>query len=155
MIDLDFLKQINDMGGHHAGDEALCCLARAIAGSLRQSDLAFRVSGDEFILVLPATDSASAAKVVARIHRRLLLEAHGCARAVGVDVPAYPLTFSAGIAASTPGVTAEQLTRQADQAMYRAKKAGRNQAIEAEPLRHRGGARDFSASGIAATMNEA
>jgi len=153
MIDLDALKQINDTGGHRAGDHALCCLARAIAGSLRQSDLAFRVSGDEFMLVLPATDSASAAKVVARIQRRLFLEASYCARLSSEDIPAYPLTFSAGIAASTPGISAEQLARQADEAMYRAKNAGRNRAVEAD--RWRSAAQDFAASRIAETMSNA
>lgn len=154
MIDVDCLKQINDTGGHCAGDHALCCLAKAIAGSLRQSDLAFRVSGDEFILVLPDTDSASAAKVVRRIQRRLLLEAAHCARITGADILAAPLTFSAGIAASTPGITSEQLTRQADQAMYRAKKAGRNRAAEA-PAHREEDPRDFPGARLAATMSEA
>lgn len=155
MIDLDFLKQVNDTRGHQAGDRALCCLAKAITGSLRQSDLAFRVSGDEFMLVLPATDSASAVRVVVRIQSRLLLEVSACATVTGADISAYPLTFSAGIAASAPGITPEQLIRQADQAMYRAKKAGRGRAVEAEAVHGRAPREDFAVPGIAATMSEA
>ncbi|NGP53870.1 GGDEF domain-containing protein [Thioalkalivibrio sp. XN8] len=153
MIDLDFLKPINDLWGHAAGDRALQTVAEAINAALRQSDLAFRVGGDEFLLLLPATGATGAATVVARIRQAL---ARMAAQPDSVPHPGMQgdtLAFSAGIAVSAPGVTAEQLVQQADQAMYRAKRAGRNRDRTAAPPRVRHHATpDFTADRAAARL---
>lgn len=152
MIDLDLLKPINDTWGHAAGDRALQGVAGAITASLRQSDLAFRLGGDEFMLLLPATDEAGARTVVGRV-REMLAEAAGQR-----DTTARPglegkdVTFSAGIAASSPGESAADLIERADRAMYRAKHAGGNRDGTARRGRSQPRAPDFSVERIAARM---
>ncbi len=134
MIDVDYLKHINDTWGHAAGDRALRAVAAAIATSLRQSDLAFRLGGDEFMLLLPATDAAGAMTVVERI-RETLSEAAGHAGTVPYpEMAGKRITFSAGIAAALPGMAAADLIEQADRAMYRAKQARRKRHITAVHL---------------------
>lgn len=137
MIDLDFLKPINDRWGHPAGDRALQTMSRAISAALRQSDLAFRVGGDEFLLLLPATGVEGAATVVKRIRKALARMASEFHSAPHPDLQGQALAFSAGIAVSAPAVTAEQLVQQADQAMYRAKRSGRNRERTAAAPRPR------------------
>lgn len=143
MIDLDCLKQINDTGGHAAGDQALRRIAQAIAASLRQSDLAFRIGGDEFMLLLPATSPDGAMRVVERIQ--------GILRDAG-ELDGQTLTFSAGIASSATGIAPDYLIEQADQAMYLAKRAGKNRALSSTTMPQRPGQPDFSADRIAARM---
>ena len=143
MIDLDCLKQINDTGGHAAGDEALRRVAQAISGSLRQSDLAFRVGGDEFMLLLPATGADGAMMVVERIQ--------GFLRG-GATLHGQTLAFSAGIARSAPGIAPDYLIEQADQAMYLAKRAGKGRVLSSTTTASRAGRPDFSADRIAARM---
>lgn len=137
MIDLDFLKPINDRWGHPAGDRALQNMGRAISAALRQSDLAFRVGGDEFLLLLPATGVDGAKTVVTRIRTALARMASEFHSAPHPEMQGQALAFSAGIAVSAPGVTAEQLVQQADQAMYRAKRSGRNRERTAAAPRSR------------------
>lgn len=144
MLDLDFLKPINDSLGHAAGDRVLQEMAHAINGALRQSDLAFRIGGDEFIILLPATQETGARTVVERIRQAL-------ADTAAKDGPA--VAFSAGIATSTPGVTADALLDQADQAMYRAKHAGRNRDGTAARKPAPPPAPDFAAERAAAKMS--
>ena len=128
MIDLDHFKQINDVAGHAAGDQALVTMARAYQASLRETDLFARVGGDEFALLLPQTGPVSAREVVERLRAAL-------AAGPGEDPQAAPaLTISVGIA-SFPGVPGEldALLRCADQALYCAKAAGRNCVCIAPP----------------------
>lgn len=152
MIDLDLLKPINDTWGHAAGDRALQEVAAAIAGSLRQSDLAFRLGGDEFMLLLPDTDEAGARTVVARVREMLAKAAGQRAASSRPGLQGKDITFSAGIAPSKPAMTAADLIERADRAMYRAKHAGGNRDGTARRLRSRPRAPDFSAERIAARM---
>lgn len=69
VADLDGLKHLNDTRGHSAGDEAIRSLARAIKDNLREQDRAYRVGGDEFVVVLPETDASDAAGVMERVRR--------------------------------------------------------------------------------------
>lgn len=150
MIDVDLLKPINDTWGHAAGDRALKNMAAAISGALRQSDLAFRLGGDEFMLLLPATDEAGARTVVERVREMLSRDAG--LRQAGTGPDGRNVTFSAGIAVGTPGVSAADLIEQADRAMYRAKHAGGNRDGTAARVRARPRAPDFAAERIAAKM---
>ncbi len=153
MLDMDFLKPINDSLGHAAGDRALQDMAHAITDALRQSDLAFRIGGDEFILVLPATEESGAHTVVERIRQAL---AHGTGSSRGGAKAAQrspDVTFSAGIATSVPGITADALLDQADAAMYRAKRAGRNRDDTAIRELVPPPAPDFAAERAAAQMS--
>lgn len=121
LIDLDYFKQINDRDGHAAGDLALVTLARTCRASLRETDLAARIGGDEFALLLPQTGAAPACEVVERLRAAL-------AAGPGPDAPA--MTISVGVV-SFPEVAGplDVLLRQADEALYRAKEAGRDRVV--------------------------
>ncbi|WP_177200771.1 GGDEF domain-containing protein [Roseateles sp. YR242] len=123
LLDLDHFKVINDSHGHPAGDTALRCFASEVRQRLRGSDVMGRWGGEEFVLILPATDGAGATSLVDQIRE-------GIAALQLKDESGAPfnITVSAGIAVATPGLQlgAEQLFTLADQALYRAKGAGRN-----------------------------
>ena len=152
MIDLDLLKPINDTWGHAAGDRALQDVASAISRALRQSDLAFRVGGDEFMLLLPATDAEGARTVLARIRDMLAQGAVQPDAAPRSATDPRSITFSAGIAVSSAGIAAPDLIERADRAMYRAKHAGGNGDGVARRMRARPRTPDFAAERIAAKM---
>ena len=120
IVDIDRFKDYNDAFGHQAGDEALRRIAQAIAESVERSgDFAARYGGEEFVVILEDTTLGGAAGVAERI-RNAVLEA-------GIRAPAGGLlSVSAGVAARRPGSTGEALLRQADEALYDAKNAGRN-----------------------------
>jgi len=108
LLDLDHLKQINDTYGHLVGSRALCRLADVLRMNSREIDLAARYGGDEFVLVLPETEAASAAHVAQRISTRLTGD---------VEIPA--LTVSTGVAVHpADGLTLDELFAAADRALY-------------------------------------
>ncbi len=121
-VDLDNFKPVNDILGHHKGDEALKALAGHLTGNSRPGDLVARLGGDEFALWLERTDEAAAIRRAERLldDTRSLVEYSGD--------PARPLGISIGIAVHHPSrtETAEQLTLRADDAMYRVKRDGKN-----------------------------
>ena len=125
MIDVDFFKAYNDRHGHLAGDECLKKIAQALQMVNRASDLVSRYGGEEFVAVLSGTDQEGARMIAERMRQRVenLMLAHG-ASAVGPHIT-VSLGFASQIpeAAATPG----DLLLKADQALYLAKSAGRNQ----------------------------
>jgi len=121
-IDLDGFKQVNDTLGHEAGDALLIQMARRFTAAVRQSDTVCRQGGDEFVVLLPALDSAEQAKVVAE---KLMA---ACAEPFALDGHARQIWLSGGIALYPQhGETFEALARSADAAMYAAKRSGRRQ----------------------------
>jgi diguanylate cyclase (GGDEF)-like protein len=116
VIDLDHFKQVNDEHGHDVGDLVLADLANLLSRG-RSDDLVARWGGEEIVLVMPATTVDGA---VARL-TRLLEEARSFVRVADVG----PITFSAGVTASHPGEPFADAVRRGDEAMYRAKRAGR------------------------------
>jgi len=126
MIDLDHFKQINDRYGHAMGDRVLRSLSRLLRHRLRQTDLIGRYGGEEFVVVLPGTDAKTAAKMLNEL--RLAFAAIRFASADHV----FSVTFSVGIASVPPYVDAVTLQNAADQALYRAKDAGRNHVLIAD-----------------------
>jgi diguanylate cyclase (GGDEF)-like protein len=124
MLDLDRLKEINDTHGHAAGDAALRAVARTLSSSIRRSDLAARLSGDEFVIVMANTRGRDARDVAEKI--RLAVAA--------VEVPAGPGRTSLRLGVSIGGAAfpevrgggAERLLERADAALYDAKRQGRN-----------------------------
>jgi len=130
IIDLDDLKRLNDTDGHAAGDALLASVGRLIRATNRVSDRSFRVGGDEFALLLPATSGETAYGVV----RRLLASATG-----GHPVlrGLQRFSFSAGISTSpSPSGDAVRLTHHADAALYWAKRHGRTDIQVFDPDRH-------------------
>ena len=121
LFDIDHFKRINDDHGHAAGDEVLKELAALMHLVMRDSDVFGRYGGEEFMLILPATDLAAALKGAERL--RLAIAAKDWSAAV----PGLALTVSAGVARYRRGEAAEQLISRADTALYQAKGAGRNQ----------------------------
>jgi diguanylate cyclase (GGDEF)-like protein/putative nucleotidyltransferase with HDIG domain len=119
LLDTDSFKEYNDLHGHLAGDQVLRELVVLVRQNLRPGDLIARFGGDEFILLLPETDLTGAQDVA----RRLLykIEYH--------DFPEGRLTASIGIAAGNGSSSADDLLAQADQALYAAKKNGRNSVL--------------------------
>ena len=124
MIDLDGFKQLNDTMGHQRGDELLQCAARVLEAYCRESDIAARFGGDEFVLLLPETDLDTARGVAERIAERYRTQiAKLCTGAAGEP----RLTMSMGLTTlhlSRP-LNPEQLIAHADRALYRAKQAGK------------------------------
>ena len=119
-LDLDRFKNVNDSLGHLIGDELLIQLAGRLKSTLREEDTVSRLGGDEFILLIPETDSDGAARVATK-----LLEL--TARPYHIGPHELTCTSSIGVALyPTDGDSFEALSMCADTAMYRAKKAGRN-----------------------------
>jgi diguanylate cyclase (GGDEF)-like protein len=123
VLDLDNFKQINDELGHKAGDEALRYCAEAIRRNLRPQDGAGRYGGEEFVIVYPETGLEQAATALDRLRREL---ADTAFRAGGQDMA---ITFSGGVTAWQAGESAEAVLERADEAMYRAKRAGKDRVI--------------------------
>jgi two-component system cell cycle response regulator len=124
MIDLDRFKLINDTYGHEDGDRVLQHVAKLIGGALREDDIACRHGGEEFVLLLRSTGRA-AARVVANRLRMAVAE-----RLVPLGKAQVPtqITLSAGVAAADEknDYVTKDIVARADQALYRAKGAGRN-----------------------------
>lgn len=118
VLDLDGFKQVNDTHGHPAGDQALRLVATAVRASLRTSDIAARYGGDEFILLLDRCDDADAERIVQRIKQTVQALSSGAGE---------PISFSAGLAAY-PAIARDldTLVRKADEALFVAKRAGKN-----------------------------
>ncbi len=123
VLDLDHFKRINDTLGHAAGDEVIRIAAEEIQRGVRGSDVAARYGGEEFLLLMPATPLDSGVSVVERIRTAIAARA---------DLPT-PVTLSAGLASGLAGhETPEALFQRADQALYLAKRRGRNRIEVAE-----------------------
>jgi two-component system chemotaxis family response regulator WspR len=121
MMDLDFFKQINDTFGHDAGDEVIRRFASVLRAAGRQSDLAGRVGGEEFAMLLPETPAGGAEEVARRI-------VEAC-RGLEISAPAGPVKFSCSVGvaeASKIDGTVEGVLRRADTALYDAKRGGRD-----------------------------
>lgn len=120
-IDLDGFKPINDQHGHNVGDQLLQTVARQLLGSLRESDFAARIGGDEFVMVGTGPElSQSATQVLHELQERLVL-ATQCDVALPGDLLHYPGS-SVGVVAVHPAqTTTEQALALADAAMYQAK----------------------------------
>jgi two-component system cell cycle response regulator len=126
VIDIDYFKAVNDVHGHDAGDAVLREFATRLKKSIRGIDLACRYGGEEFVIVMPETDMAVAAIVAERIRRRIASEPF----VIGNGATALDVTISIGIAALS-GVedSAALILKRADQALYRAKRDGRNRVV--------------------------
>lgn len=122
MVDIDHFKKINDTYGHQHGDDVLVDVAELLRGHLRQYDLAARFGGEEFALVLPQTDLAQATQIAERIRVEAAeMSFSGLLRDLR-------LTASLGVASFPRGniKTVDDLIREADYALYGAKRAGRD-----------------------------
>lgn len=125
LLDLDHFKAINDRYGHAVGDVALQTAATLFASKLRANDVLSRHGGEEFLVLLPATNAQEALAVAEKLHR-ILRE-----NPIRWQKDSISLTASLGYATIYPECEPEKLLIQADQAMYRAKLAGRDRICQA------------------------
>lgn len=124
IMDMDHFKQVNDTYGHDAGDRILKQLSEVIQRTARSTDLAARFGGEEFVVLMPETDEQSALTAANRM--REIVEATPFVINAGGET--ITKTVSIGIANSHPdGDSAEALIKRADEALYSAKRGGRNQ----------------------------
>lgn len=121
MLDLDHFKQVNDTFGHDFGDAVLSAVATVANRVKRTSDIVARVGGEEFALLLPHTDQRGALLLADRL--RNAIEAYPYRQKLNADLT---VTASIGVATVTPSITAAELLKVADRALYRAKHSGRN-----------------------------
>ncbi|MDX2085870.1 MAG: diguanylate cyclase [Candidatus Melainabacteria bacterium] len=123
LIDIDFFKKFNDTYGHQAGDEVLRHVARKLENSVRSDDLVARYGGEEMAIVLDRANEAEALEVARKVVRLVAEEAYPIAPNVNKNV-----TISVGVATyPSHGGSPTELIEFADQGLYRAKEAGRNQ----------------------------
>jgi len=120
LIDLDHFKSINDRFGHDAGDQVLIHFATSATAALRKRDMMGRVGGEEFLILTPGANLPKTCTIVER------LQAHVRDQRISLNGVTLRYTFSAGVAQWHRGMTVDQLYREADQALYAAKDAGRN-----------------------------
>ena len=126
VLDIDYFKAINDTHGHDAGDDVLREFATRIRKAIRGIDLACRYGGEEFVIVMPETDMAVATVVAERLRRRIASERFS----IQQGSSAIEVTISVGIATlDTADDTAASILKRADQALYRAKRDGRNRVV--------------------------
>jgi two-component system, cell cycle response regulator len=123
LVDVDLFKSVNDTFGHDVGDRVLTQLGERIRNTVRAIDLPCRVGGEEFMIALPEADVAAACKVAERLRRVV----HDGPFDAGADLKPLSLTVSIGVA-SLKGSddTLEHMLKRADDALYRAKREGRN-----------------------------
>lgn len=132
LFDIDFFKKCNDIYGHQTGDEVLKKVAGAIGGSLhRATDLAARYGGEEFVVVLPDADPEGGMRVGEKIRKNI--EALGIEnKGSSVSTVSKIVTVSGGLASTTPDLklSPASFIAAADQALYKAKEAGRNRVFK-------------------------
>lgn len=126
MADIDHFKQVNDTYGHPAGDAVLKKFAQVAGSALRRCDLLCRWGGEEFLILLRGTLQEEAIQIADRIRRRV----------ESIIFPPYSqcglLTVSIGAASLPPGRKLEELVKGADNALYQAKREGRNRVVAAD-----------------------
>ncbi|WP_449064819.1 histidine kinase N-terminal 7TM domain-containing diguanylate cyclase [Planomonospora algeriensis] len=131
LLDIDHFKQINDRYGHGAGDQVLARFAKLVSGRIRTGDVVARYGGEEFVIVLPG---ATGEQALERVDALRSWVAAGRMPAAGRTLT---VTFSSGVASLTGKQSPEELLHAADEALYEAKRAGRNQVklavVEPDP----------------------
>lgn len=123
LFDLDKFKQLNDHYGHLGGDAVLIEVARLVAALLRDTDLLGRYGGEEFGIILPETDLTGAMQVAQRLCSAV------ATHSIAFEQQQLVATISVGVTSFTTGHGGDQLIQQADDALYSAKRQGRNQAV--------------------------
>ena len=127
MLDLDLFKKINDTYGHLTGDQVLKSLARFLLQRLRQTDIIGRYGGEEFAIIFPDTEKECIVKVLDNLRESFSKIRHH------VDNTKFSVSFSCGIAAYPDFLTANEINEAADQALYEAKRLGRNRVVVHSP----------------------
>ncbi len=123
LLDIDNFKSLNDTYGHHVGDTALQHLVKVIKETVRPTDIVSRFGGEEFVILLPETNLEQAVEIITRLQRLLTKQFF-----LG-NSERLLITFSAGVSLFAAGEEQTAVLNRADQAMYLAKKAGKNRVM--------------------------
>lgn len=126
MLDIDHFKLVNDTHGHATGDRVLRSLSRLLLQKLRQTDVIGRYGGEEFCIIMSGTDKNSAARVMEKVRHSFACLKHWN------EGQEFKVTFSVGIATAPPHTVGSRLSEAADQALYQAKRSGRNKVVVAD-----------------------
>jgi diguanylate cyclase (GGDEF)-like protein/PAS domain S-box-containing protein len=120
-IDVDNFKQINDLRGHAVGDDLLKLVGSVLETTVRSTDTAARLGGDEFAVLLPETDEAAAAVIVAKVQHNLQ---------TAIRPRGWPVTFSFGVVTFPVALeSTEEMIKRADEFMYEAKRSGKSTVV--------------------------
>jgi diguanylate cyclase len=131
LIDIDHFKQFNDRFGHGVGDQVLRLMATTLRQRVREQDLPARYGGEELIAVLPGAELVVCEAVAERV-RRSIAECQIRRRSTGELLPS--ITVSIGVAQFRPGESMAQLIERCDNALYLAKRIGRNRVVSEKRL---------------------
>lgn len=123
MVDVDHFKVVNDTYGHYTGDVTLKQIARHISDRVRDADIAGRIGGEEFAILLSGLDEKGVAKIADDICQKIRIHSP---RGIGEKIPSFDVTVSVGGVFALPGYRLVDLMSKADEAMYGAKASGRN-----------------------------
>ena len=125
--DIDRFKEINDHRGHAAGDDVLRVVGERVLGAVRRDDVVARIGGDELLVILTGVHGLDEARALGDTIRHAV--------AAPIDLPDGPVrvTLSVGATVALPGEEADALVARADEAMYQAKRAGRDRVVSVEP----------------------
>jgi len=124
LLDIDHFKAVNDTYGHASGDHALRHLVSVCTATLRKTDVLARVGGEEFAILAPASDTAEVLHLAERLRQKI------AAAKVTAGATTFGFTVSAGVAqAVLPGEPVDQALARADEALYEAKRTGRNKVV--------------------------
>ena len=123
VCDIDFFKRINDNYGHLAGDKVLKIIAKALQNNLRDTDFIARFGGEEFVALMPETDSEHAHQVAEKLRQKIESSPFNFKK------EPVQITMSVGISEFQKGESAEAVFERADKALYKAKESGRNQVL--------------------------
>lgn len=123
IVDIDFFKTVNDSYGHLMGDKILRSLSITMLKRLRKTDIIGRYGGEEFLVILPNTTTSAAKNIIDQLRQQF------AAINYQQDDRNFNVTLSAGVVTAPPYLSVEKLFQAADEAMYRAKKNGRNQVV--------------------------
>jgi diguanylate cyclase (GGDEF)-like protein len=126
MIDIDHFKSVNDTYGHAVGDQVILRVTHLVRNRLRRVDYVGRYGGEEFAVVMPNTDAVAAKEVMDKLREAAHEVEHECEKG------AFRVTFSCGIGTYPAFKTVLDMTQAADDALYRAKRGGRNQVVIGE-----------------------
>jgi len=141
LLDLDHFKQINDRFGHGAGDDALAAVGEALTSTLRTSDFAGRYGGEEFLVLLPDTNSDGALDAAEKVRAAI----------ARIDVPQVERGITASVGVATypmDALDSDTLVRMADRALYAAKGAGRNRVEVAKLSSAEAGETESGGAGV-------
>lgn len=123
LVDIDHFKAVNDSLGHDAGDAILVGVAKELRTTLRDMDVLCRIGGEEFVVVLPGTESEAASLACERLRKAIE------SAKFQFNDKVIPVTVSIGLTTAIHSDTQESLLKRADEALYAAKRAGRNRCF--------------------------